>query len=97
MGSIEKYRQYFTKEYLMGPNSFRLLDELIRKKPSDARFHRTLDLGCGFALTSLFVADETDADYVYARNRKLPEDPGQPSGGSGHPDPRRRHGYAICP
>ena len=42
MGSIEKYRQYFTKEYLMGANSFRLLDELIRKKPSDARFHRTL-------------------------------------------------------
>ena len=54
MSSVEKYRQYFTKEYLMGPNSFRLLDELIRRKPSDARFHRTLDLGCGFALTSIF-------------------------------------------
>ena len=24
MGSIEKYKKYFTKEYLMGPNSFRL-------------------------------------------------------------------------
>ena len=66
MSNMEKYRQYFTKDYLMGPNSFRLLDELIRRKPSDVRFHRTLDLGCGFALTSLFIADETDADYVYA-------------------------------
>ena len=66
MSSIEKYRQYFTKDYLMGPNSFRLPDEPIRRKPSDARFHRTPDLGCGFALTSPFIADETDADYVYA-------------------------------
>ena len=66
MSNMEKYRQYFTKDYLMGPNSFRLLDELIRRKPSDARFHRTLDLGCGFALTSLFIAHETDADTVYA-------------------------------
>ena len=31
MSNIEKYRQYFTKDYLMGPNSFRLLDELIRR------------------------------------------------------------------
>ena len=72
MSDIEKYRQYFTKEYLMGPNSFRLLDELIRKKPSDARFHRTLDLGCSFALTSLFIANETDADYVYAYDLWVP-------------------------
>ena len=72
MSNIEKYRQYFTKEYLMGPNSFRLLDELIRRKPADARFHRTLDLGCGFALTSFFIADETDADYVYAFDLWVP-------------------------
>ena len=72
MSSVEKYRQYFMKEYLMGPNSFRLLDELIRRKPSDARFHRTLDLGCGFALTSLFIANETDADYVYAYDLWIP-------------------------
>lgn len=72
MSNIEKYRQYFTKDYLMGPNSFRLLDELIRRKPSDVRFHRTLDLGCGFALTSFFIADETDADYVYAYDLWVP-------------------------
>ena len=29
MSHMEMYKKYFTKEYLMGPNSFRLLDELI--------------------------------------------------------------------
>ena len=72
MDSIEKYRKYFTKDYLMGPNSFRLLEELIRRAPSDARFHRTLDLGCGFALTSLFIANETDAEQVYAYDLWIP-------------------------
>ena len=38
MSSIEMYKKYFTKEYLMGPNSFRLLDELIRKRPEGACF-----------------------------------------------------------
>ena len=50
----------------MGPNSFRLLDELIRRSPEDERYDRTLDLGCGYALTSLFVANETGAKTVYA-------------------------------
>ena len=66
VSNIERYRPYFTKEYLMGPNSFRLLDELIAKRPKDARFDRTLDLGCGYALTSIFIANETDARSVYA-------------------------------
>ena len=66
MSHIEKYRKYFTKEYLMGPNSFRLLDELIRRSPENVNFGRTLDLGCGYALTSLFIANETDAEHVYA-------------------------------
>ncbi len=66
MSRIEKYRQFFTKEYLMGPNSFRLLDKLIQRKPADVPFRRTLDLGYSFALTSLFIAHETDADTVYA-------------------------------
>ena len=72
MSNIEKYRKYFTKDYLMGPNSFRLLDELIRRKPADVQFHRTLDLGCGYALTSFFIANETDADYVYAFDLWIP-------------------------
>ncbi len=66
MNHMEKYKQYFTKEYLMGPNSFRLLDELIRRSPGDANYKRTLDLGCGFALTSLFIANETSAESVVA-------------------------------
>ena len=72
MSNIEKYRKYFTKEYLMGPNSLRLLDELIQGKPADAKFHRTLDLGCGHALTSLYIANETDADHVYAFDLWIP-------------------------
>ena len=66
MNRAEKYRQYFTKDYLMGPNSFRLLDELIRRVPFDVCYDRTLDLGCGMALTSVFLANETPAKSVYA-------------------------------
>ena len=72
MSNIEKYKKYFTKDYLMGPNSFRLLDELIRRSPEDVRYDRTLDLGCGYALTSLFLANETDAKYVYALDLWIP-------------------------
>ena len=72
MSHIEKYKPYFTKEYLMGPNSFRLLDELIRKRPEGVCFDRTLDLGCGYALTSLFIANETDAKHVYAFDLWIP-------------------------
>ena len=54
MGDIEKYKKYFTKEYLMGPNSFRLLDELIRRCPEDVKFDRTLDLGCGICINIAF-------------------------------------------
>lgn len=72
MNHIEKYKKYFTKEYLMGPNSFRLLDELIRRSPEDVSFKRTLDLGCGFALTSLFIANETSAENVIALDLWVP-------------------------
>ena len=66
MNRADHYRQYFTKDYLMGPNSFRLLDELIRRNPYNVRWDRTLDLGCGMALTSVFLANETPAKSVYA-------------------------------
>ena len=59
MSHIEQYKKYFTKEYLMGPNSFRLLDELIRRRSEGVRFGRTLDLGCGYALTSMFIANKS--------------------------------------
>ena len=66
MNKMDKYRQYFTKDFLMGPNSFRLLEELLRRCPYDACRGRTLDLGCGMALTSVFLANETPAKTVYA-------------------------------
>ena len=66
MNYMDKYQKYFTKDYLMGPNSFRLLDELIQKRPADVCFDRTLDLGCGYALTSMFLANETEAKDVFA-------------------------------
>ena len=57
MSHIEKYKKYFTKEYLMGPNSVRLLEEMLDRYPLE-RGMRVLDLGCGKGLTSLFLAKE---------------------------------------
>ena len=66
MNNIDKYRRYFTKDYLMGPNSFRLLEELLRRNPFSGCEGRVLDLGCGMALTSVYLAEETPAKAVYA-------------------------------
>lgn len=62
----DKYRQYFTKEYMMGPNSLKLLDEILADTPEAIQGGKVLDLGCGEALTSIYLAKETDADIVYA-------------------------------
>ncbi len=62
----EKYSMFFTKDYLMGPNSLRLLDELISDSRDDLKDKKVLDLGCGKAITSIFLANETDASSVYA-------------------------------
>ena len=72
LSDIERYRPYFTKDCLMGPNSFRLLHELIRRCPWEAQFDRTLDLGCGMALTSVYLANETDARSVFAFDLWIP-------------------------
>ena len=61
----EKYKEFFTKEFLMGPNSIKLLDELLEKAPKELT-GRVLDLGCGKGLTSLFLARETSAEQVFA-------------------------------
>ena len=53
----ENYRNFFTKEYLMGPNSLRLLDEMLKKYPLKEGA-RVMDLGCGMGITSLFLAKE---------------------------------------
>ena len=54
---VENYREFFTKNYLMGPNSLRLLDEMLRKFPLKEG-GRVMDLGCGMGITSLFLAKE---------------------------------------
>ena len=33
MNKLNRYRRYFTKEYLMGRYSFRLLEEMLRRYP----------------------------------------------------------------
>ena len=60
----DNYKDLFTKEYLMGPNSMRLLDELIEKYPINTNL-KIMDLGCGKGITSFFLAKEYDAN-VYA-------------------------------
>ena len=42
----DNYRDFFTKDYLMGPNSLRLLDEMLEKYPLKEG-SRIMDLGCG--------------------------------------------------
>ncbi|MBQ0140840.1 MAG: methyltransferase domain-containing protein [Kurthia sp.] len=61
-----KYKDYFTKDYLMGPNSIRLLEELLIKNPDALTSGTILDLGCGKALTSVYITNETNANTVYA-------------------------------
>lgn len=56
----EKYGAFFTKEYMMGPNTLRLLDEMLGRYPLEAQ-GRVLDLGCGTGLSSMFLAKETGA------------------------------------
>lgn len=66
--NINNYRQYISAETMMGPNSIRVLGELLEKHP----LHLTsndlvLDLGCGKGLTSLVMAKETGA-RIYAND-----------------------------
>lgn len=66
MKNVDKYQKYFTKEYMMGPNALRLLDEIIQDNPEAVKEGNILDLGCGAALSSLLLANETTADMIYA-------------------------------
>ena len=64
--NIENYRNLITAELLMGPNSLRILEELLTRHPLALSADTSvLDLGCGKGLTSLAVAKETGAK-VYA-------------------------------
>ena len=60
--NIEDYKKYITEETLMGPNSVRILGELLEKHPLHLNSDDiVLDLGCGTGLTSLVIAIETGA------------------------------------
>ena len=62
---LEFYRPYFTKDFLMGPNSLRVLKELLDKNPKSLGADSLiLDLGCGTGLTSFALCHETGAKVL---------------------------------
>lgn len=59
---IRNYKAYISAETMMGPNSVRILAELLDQYPLQLDpDDRVLDLGCGTGLTSLIIAKETGA------------------------------------
>ncbi len=52
-----KYNKKFINENLMGPNSMKILEELLQPVKFEKGM-RVLDLGCGKGLTSVFLAKE---------------------------------------
>ena len=59
---LTPYQPYLTSSYLMGPNSLRLLQELLGRIPLDLTPDSLiLDLGCGTGLTSYALCRETGA------------------------------------
>ena len=66
--NINSYKEHMTSETLMGPNSARILEELLKRHPLQlSNESNVLDLGCGKGLTSLILARETGAK-VYAND-----------------------------
>lgn len=64
--NFNDYTKYISADTLMGPNSARILGELLKKYPLQLNEDNiVLDLGCGTGLTSLIIAKETGA-RVYA-------------------------------
>lgn len=59
------YQRYFVSKYMMGPNSIRLLDELLTRYPLQPN-GRILDLGCGTGLTTLYTACEVPRSVIFA-------------------------------
>ena len=60
--NIGDYKEYISAETMMGPNSVRILAELLDRYPLQlAPDDRILDLGCGTGPTSLVIVKETGA------------------------------------
>lgn len=75
--NFDDYREYATAETLMGPNSARILGELLQKHPLKLKRDSViLDLGCGKGLTSFILAKETGAK-VYANDLWISADDNQ--------------------
>ena len=53
----KQYSKKFVEKNMMGPNSLRILEELLEKVTLKSDM-RVLDLGCGRGLTSIFLAKE---------------------------------------
>ena len=63
--NISNYNTYISSETMMGPNSIRILAELLDKYPLElVPDDIILDLGCGTGLTSLVIARETKAKVI---------------------------------
>lgn len=70
--NMNDIKQHISAEVLMGPNSARVLEELLDKHPLRVKAQdRVLDLGCGKGLTSLVLAQETAA-RIYAADLWIP-------------------------
>lgn len=66
--NMDLYSHLMTAEMLMGPNSARILEELLHRFPLNLTIDDiVLDLGCGKGLTSLILAKETGA-RIYAND-----------------------------
>ena len=70
--NLVNYKEYISSELLMGPNSARILEELLMKYPVHlSSENKVLDLGCGKGLTPLILARETGAQ-IYANDLWIP-------------------------
>lgn len=56
-----KYDKTFINQNMMGPNSMKMLEELLQSVKLKKGM-RILDLGCGKGLTSIFLAKETSVE-----------------------------------
>ena len=60
--NIDNYKSYISEKTMMGPDSVRILAELLEHTPLQfLPDDMILDLGCGTGLTSLVIAKETGA------------------------------------